>query len=51
LRPEAEILRLAALVQSGRQAAAKSLAARLLADESYKAYESRIRSLQREMEK
>ena len=48
LKPEAEVLRLAVLVRQGNRAAAKSLAAQLLASESYKAYEYRIRSLLRE---
>jgi hypothetical protein len=51
LRPEAMVLRLAALVHSGRHAAAGSLASRLLADDACKPYESRIRSLLREREK
>jgi TolA-binding protein len=50
LKPEATVLRLAVLVQQGNRAAAKSLAAQLLASGSYKAYEYRIRSLLREME-
>jgi hypothetical protein len=45
LRPEAMVLRLAALVQAGRHAAADSLASRLLGDEAYQTYASRIRSL------
>lgn len=48
LQPEAMILRLAALFQTGRIDAAESLAGRLLADEAYKAYAPRIRSLSRE---
>lgn len=48
LRPEATILRLAALFQTGKTEAADSLAARLRADEAYKAYAPRIRSLSRE---
>ena len=48
LRPEATVLRLAVLVQQGQGAAARSLAARLLAQPSYQAYEQRIRSLLRE---
>jgi TolA-binding protein len=48
LKPEAMVLRLAVLVQQGNRAAARSLAAQLLAGESYKAYEYRIRSLLRE---
>jgi hypothetical protein len=48
LRPEATLLRLAALFQTGKIAAADSLAARLLADEAYSAYVPRIRSLARE---
>jgi hypothetical protein len=45
LRPEAMVLRLAALVQAGRHAAADSLASQLLADEAYQTYAPRIRSL------
>jgi len=48
LRPEAMVLRLAALVQAGKNDAADSLASQLLADEAYKTYASRIRSLLRE---
>jgi hypothetical protein len=48
LRPEAMVLRLAALLQSGRTATADSLATRLLADETYKPYAPRIQSLLRE---
>jgi hypothetical protein len=48
LRPEAMVLRLAALVQAGKTEAADSLASQLLADEAYKTYASRIRSLLRE---
>ena len=48
LKPEAAVLRLAVLVRLGNRQAAKSLAAQLLANESYKAYEARIRSLLRE---
>lgn len=48
LRPEATVLRLAVLVQQGQGAAARSLAARLLGQPSYQAYEQRIRSLLRE---
>jgi hypothetical protein len=48
LKPEAAVLRLAVLVGQGRRAEAKSLAAALLASQSYKAYELRIRSLLRE---
>lgn len=48
LRPEATILRLAALFQTGKTGAADALAGRLLADEAYKAYAPRIRSLSRE---
>jgi hypothetical protein len=48
LRPEAAILRLAALFQTGRTDAADALAGRLLADEAYQAYAQRIRSLSRE---
>jgi hypothetical protein len=45
LRPEAMVLRLAALVQAGRHGAADSLARQLLADEAYQTYAPRIRSL------
>jgi len=48
LRPEATILRLAALVEAGDREAADSLARRLLSDEAYASYEPRIRSLLRE---
>jgi hypothetical protein len=48
LRPEATILRLATLFQTGKTDAADALAGRLLADEAYKAYAPRIRSLSRE---
>jgi hypothetical protein len=48
LRPEATVLRLAALLQAGKRAAAESLASRLLADEAYQAYAPRIRSLLKE---
>jgi len=50
LKPEATVLRLAVLVRRGNRPAARSLAAELLADESYKAYGCRIRSLLRETE-
>jgi hypothetical protein len=49
LRLEATVLRLAVLVHQGDRAAAKSLAAQLLASESHKTYEPRIRSLLREI--
>jgi len=49
LKPEAMVLRLAVLVRQGHRAAAKSLAAQLLASASYKAYGYRIRSLLREI--
>ena len=49
LKPEATVLRLAVLVRQGNRAAARSLAAQLLAGESYKAYGTRIRSLLREI--
>lgn len=49
LKPEATVLRLAVLVRQGHRAAAKSLAAQLLANVSYKAYGYRIRSLLREI--
>ncbi|HEX7597698.1 MAG TPA: hypothetical protein VF518_05750 [Polyangia bacterium] len=45
LRPEAMVLRLAALVQAGKHDAADSLARQLLADEAYQTYAARIRSL------
>jgi hypothetical protein len=45
LRPEALVLRLAALVQAGRRDAANSLASQLLANPAYEAYAARIRSL------
>jgi hypothetical protein len=45
LRPEAMVLRVAALVQAGRHGAADSLARQLLADEAYQTYAPRIRSL------
>ena len=48
LRPEAVILRLAALLAAGRHQAADSLASQLLADEAYEAYVPRIQSLLRE---
>jgi len=48
LRPEAVILRLAALLQAGRHQAAKGLADQLLSDETYAAYVPRIQSLLRE---
>ncbi len=48
LRPEAMVLRLAALVQAGRHGAAESLASQLLANEAYQAYAPRIRSLLKE---
>ena len=49
LRPEATVLRLAVLVGEGDRAAAKSLAAQLLASALYGTYEPRIRSLLREI--
>jgi hypothetical protein len=49
LRPEAMVLRLAALVQTGGHKAARSLARQLLADEAYQAYAARIHSLMAEM--
>lgn len=49
LKPEATVLHLAVLVQQGHRTAARSLAAQLLAGESYKAYEYRIRSLLRQL--
>jgi len=48
LRPEAMVLRLAALVQTGKHSAAEALAGQLLADEAYRTYAPRIRSLLRE---
>lgn len=48
MRPEAMVLRLAALVQSGNLGAANALASQLLADNAYKTYATRIRSLLRE---
>lgn len=45
LRPEAMVLRLAALVQAGRRGAADVLANQLLADQAYQTYAPRIRSL------
>lgn len=48
LRPEAMVLRLAALVGAGRHGAADALAGQLLADEAYQTYAPRIRSLLRE---
>lgn len=48
LRPEAIVLRIAALVQAGKRSAADSLASQLLADDAYKPYAPRIRSLMRE---
>jgi hypothetical protein len=45
LRPEALVLRLAALVQAGKHDAASSLASQLLANPAYDAYAARIRSL------
>jgi hypothetical protein len=48
LRPEAMVLRVAALLQAGRIDAADSLASQLLADETYQTYAPRIRSLLRE---
>jgi hypothetical protein len=48
LRPEAMILRLAALLAAGRHQAADSRATQLLSDEAYLAYVPRIQSLLRE---
>jgi hypothetical protein len=48
LRPEAMILRLAALLAAGRHQAADSLASQLLSDETYEPYVPRIQSLLRE---
>ena len=49
LKPEATVLRLAVLVGQGDRVAARSLGQALLASESYKTYEPRIRSLLREI--
>lgn len=49
LNPEANVLRLAVMVRQGDHAAALSLGRALLASEVYKTYESRIRSLLREI--
>ena len=49
LEPEANVLRLAVLVQQGKRTAAQSLGAHLLASEAYKTYENRIRSLLRDV--
>lgn len=48
LRPEAMILRLAALLQAGRREAADALARQLLSDDAYVPYVPRIQSLLRE---
>jgi hypothetical protein len=48
LRPEAMILRLAALLAADRHQAADSLASQLLSDAAYEAYVPRIQSLLRE---
>jgi hypothetical protein len=45
LEPEATVLRLALLVQQGNGSAARSLAAQLRADDTYRTYQNRIRSL------
>lgn len=45
LEPEATVLRLALLVQQGHASAAHSLGEQLLADDTYRAYQNRIRSL------
>lgn len=45
LKPEATVLRLAVWIQQGNIKAARSLGARLLADDAYRAYQTRIRSL------
>jgi hypothetical protein len=50
LKPEATVLQLAVLVRLGRRAAAKAMAAQLLANESYRTYAHRIRSTLREIE-
>jgi hypothetical protein len=49
LKPEAAVLRLAVLVRQGDRVAAKSFGRALLASDSYKTYEPRIRSLLREI--
>lgn len=48
LRPEATVLRLAALLAAGRRQAADSLASQLLSDAAYESYVPRIQSLLRE---
>jgi hypothetical protein len=45
LGPEATVLRLSVLVQQGKAAEARSLGTKLLADDTYRAYQTRIRSL------
>lgn len=50
LRPEAQVLELTLLVRQGKRAAATALATRLLAGQTYRAYEHRIRSLLRELD-
>jgi hypothetical protein len=45
LRPEAMVLRLAGLVQAGKNGAAETLARQLLADEIYRPYATKIESL------
>jgi hypothetical protein len=45
LRPEATVLRLSLLVQQGKSKAARALGTELLADDAYRAYQTRIRSL------
>jgi hypothetical protein len=45
LQPEATVLRLSLLVQQGKSKAARALGTELLADDAYRAYQTRIRSL------
>lgn len=47
MRPEATVLRLTALIESGQHEAARALADRLLNDDTYQTYAPRIRSLLR----
>lgn len=48
LRPEAGVLRLAVLIRQGNATAARALGTRLLADDAYRTYQTRIRSLLRD---
>lgn len=48
LKPEATVLRLAVLIRQGNATAARALGARLLADDAYRTYQTRIRSLLRD---